>query len=353
MVTENSTNSKFKVTFQGDSGSGGHWNGFAASKSMLRVERLDAQQLSVVTILAQPNPNKLVKYFTDPDGVLELPLRNILAANLSVTPPTMELDVAMTEVNGNAVDTFGKYIDVLPGLSWNDALAPRKKEADQLYWAKEHYVILPPNVILNPDRFAGAASPGIIVESNYKAIDANTAWTAGIGGVFSALTPGGKRTSELTIPYAADTLRITVSPDVKDWPLNKADDCTNLVVCRWTSQTGAVRQHFFPIVGFTKGTEATYSVVEAGNGYDVRKDWYDGIRCRLTGLTVYGYWYYMDILRASDLHAIVQPTFSSFTDEIASMETAAFCEAQEMETPQGNGFYNFEFTLKLRHYGQI
>ena len=111
-----------------------------------------------------------------------------------------------------------------------------------------------------------------------------------------------------------------------------------------------MRQHYFPVVSYINGVDEAVSLVSAGNGYKVRKDWRKGCRCRITGLTAYGFWYYMDILRASDLHAVILQTFSMFSTEIASDETAAYCEATEMEVPQGNGFYNFEFNLKLRHY---
>ena len=30
-----------------------------------------------------------------------------------------------------------------------------------------------------------------------------------------------------------------------------------------------------------------------------------------------------------------------------------FIEADEMETPEGVGFFYFEFTIKLRHYGTL
>lgn len=356
MVTENSPQNKFKVSFQGNMGSGTHWAGYTASKSMLRVERLDAQKVSLVTILGQPNPNRSVSFYTDPNGVLEIPLRNMLMQNQDVNPATLGIDIAMSEIDGISVDTFGKYIDVLPGVSYNDALAPRNKDAAQLYWAGEHYVVLPPNVIINPDHFAGGAGIGIIVESNYHVIDTDAVWDETIGGLEATITPQGVRGCELPVRYAADTLGIVAGKnqdEMKDWPLIKPDECTDLVLCRWTSKTGAVRQHYFPIVAFPKGSDKQVSIMSAGDGYLVDKNIYDGIRCRLTGLTPYGFWYYADIVQSSDLHAIVQPTFSSFEEEIASAQSAAYVEANDMETPQGNGFYNFEFTIKLRHYGTL
>lgn len=356
MVTENSTNNKFKVSFQGDLGGGStHWVGFTASKSMLRVERLDVQKLSIVEIFGSPLPNKITNYYTDPNGVLEIPIRNMLAQNQNLTPATMGLDIGMREIDGGAVDVFGKYIDVLPGVSYNDALAPSNKDAAQLYWAGEHYVVLPPNVIINPGTFAGVAGLGVIVESNYHLFDTDAVWSE-LRGLSYTITPQGVRGCEIPVRLDADILSLEAGKnhdELKDWPLAKPDKCTDLVFCRWTSKTGAVRQHYFPIVAFTKGSDKQVSIMSAGDGYLVDKNIYDGIRCRLTGLTSYGYWYYADIVQASDLHAVVPLTFTSYEDEIVSPQSAAYVEAGDMETPQGNGFYNLEFTIKLRHYGTL
>ena len=139
---------------------------------------------------------------------------------------------------------------------------------------------------------------------------------------------------------------------MKEWRVERPEQCADVVLCRWTSQTGAARQHYFPIVADIYSVDKAVSLVTEGDGYLVNKDWSKGVRCRLTGLTAYGYWYYMDMLRASDLHAIIQPTYSIFSTEIASEQTAAYAEGS-METPQGPGFFAFEFTLKLRHYGQV
>ena len=347
MVTDTSTNSKFTVTFQGDNSTGGHWLGYDASCSMLRVKREDAQQVSVVAILCQPNPNNPVRYFTDPDGVLEIPLRNMLEANKDLNPATMSIDIGMTEVNGTTVDTFGKYIDIVPGLSYYDVNAPRSKDAEQ-FLAAYGSVVMPPNIILNPDTLSGLTAPGIIVESNL-AYD----WTQYASGVGTAITPTGARANQLPVAAGADTLQVSHDGKSKTYKLDKPDYCTDLVCIRWTSRTGAVRQHFFPIVGFIKGSDKQVSLISPGDGYLVDKNTYEGIRCRLTGLTAYSYWYYMDLVQASDVHAIVKQTFSLWSTEIASAQTAAFVEANEMETPQGNGFFAFEFTLKLRHYGQV
>ncbi len=341
MIVKPSDNSKFTATFQGENGSGGNLLGYTLSRSMLRIKREDMQQLSLVQI--DYSTGDTIVYYTDPQGVLELPLRDFMAAAGSM----LALSITMTETNGTTVDTLALKIEVLVGMSYYNVFAPRNKDAERFFAAYGHNVVMPPNVIINPSNSYGI---GIKVESNLHTIDANVVWSYMVSGIGTTITPAGSRKNRLDVGDTADTLKADNTTNAKEWPLMKPDYCTNLVVCRWTSRTGCVRQHWFPIAAFINGADQSVSVVEAGNGYDVRKDTYDAVRCRLTGLTAYGYWYYMDILRANDLHAVIMPTIANFETEISSMETAAFCDVNEMETPQGNGFYNFEFVLKLRHY---
>ena len=160
----------------------------------------------------------------------------------------------------------------------------------------------------------------------------------------------------MVVRYASELLQLAAGKDhdqVKQWHLEKPSECEDLVLIRWTSQTGAVRQHYFNVVSYIRGVDKTVSLVSAGDGYLVDKNQYNAVRCRITGLTPYGYWYYMDLLQASDAHAVIQPTFLSIDDEMASEQTAVFIEGDEAETPAGIGFFDFEFIVKLRHYGSV
>ena len=347
MITYSSTNSKFTATLQGDPVAGlTHVvNVYAASRTMLRIKREDVQQVSVVNMSYSGvwGSELPVNYYTDPDGVLEIPLRNIINAH----PTEILAAILMLETDGTIVDALTVALDVLKGLSYYDINAPRSKDADQ-FLAVFGSVVMPPNIMLNPNTLSGLTAPGIIVESNL-AYD----WGQYASGVGTAVTPSGQRSNQLVVAAGADTLTVTHDGKTKSYKLDKTDYCADLVCIRWTSQTGATRQHFFPIVAFIKGSDKQVSLLTSGDGYKVDKNTFEGVRCRLTGLTAYGYWYYMDLLQASDVHAIVKQTFSLWSTEIASEQTAAYVEANEMETPQGNGFFNFEFTLKLRHYGQV
>lgn len=347
MITYTSTNNKFTATLQGEPVAGyvNVANVYSASRTMLRIKREDTQQVSVVNMSYSGawGSELPVNYYTDPDGVLEIPLRNIINAH----PTEILAAITMLEVDGTTVDALTVTLDVLQGLSYYDINAPRSKDADQ-FLAAFGSVVMPPNVIINPDLLSGLTAPGIIVESNL-AYD----WGQYANGVGTAVTPSGQRSNQLVVAAGADTLTVTHDGKTKSYKLEKTDYCADLVCIRWTSQTGATRQHFFPIVAFIKGSDKQVSLLTSGDGYKVDKNTFEGVRCRLTGLTAYGYWYYMDLAQASDVHAIVKQTFSLWSTEIASEQTAAFVEANEMETPQGNGFFNFEFTLKLRHYGQV
>ena len=339
MITKPSDNLLFSLTFQGENGSGGNWNGFTLSRSMFRVKREDAEKLTLVQI--DYSTGESIVYYTDPLGVLELPLRDFIVRGA----PTLALALTMSETDGTQIDTSAIKIDVFNGLSYYDVLAPRNKNADQFVASFLHYVVLPPNVMFNPTN-----GQGIKVESNMQNINLSIVWSQYAGGVGTTITPAGARSNRLDINAGADTLKCDDGVSNKSYKLEKVDYCTDVVVCRWTSRTGCVRQHYFPIVAYINSVDEAVSIVSDGNGYDVRKDTADAVRCRLTGLTSYGIWYYMDMFRANDLHAIIQPTFSIFETEISSMETAAYCDLNEMETPQENGFHDFEFTLRLKHY---
>lgn len=343
MITAASTNSKFSITFQGDQGTGGHWLGYTASRSMLRIKREDVQQVSKVEFAYG---YKTVTYYTDPDGVLEISMRNEI--NAREDDGFVDVFIRMFELDNTSVDNFAPTIDILPGISYYDLYAPKGKDGIFGVTSLLRNVIMPPNVIVSPY----TNGQGVIVESNYHSIATTATWSYEAGGATTAITPSGTRSNQIVVPYTADALKLNYNGNVKEWSVERPEQCADVVLCRWTSQTGAVRQHYFPIVADIYSVDKAVSLVTEGDGYLVNKDWNKGVRCRLTGLTAYGYWYYMDMLRASDLHAIIQPTYSIFSTEIASEQTAAYAEGS-METPQGPGFFAFEFTLKLRHYGQV
>ena len=357
MITHNSIHGDFVITLQADSAGVSTVDMYARSKSMLNVQRLDNEKMTLFGIYygTHEGNTPTVWYYSDPQGRLSLPLRN--GVNFLLRHTVCQITILMREVDDpNTVDRLNLNVNPFNGISYHDVFAPRSKDAPQLYWEHEHYVVLPPNVILNPLHFSGGSGQGVIVESNYAEIDNDAHWHTLLNGVSTIATIGGERNAEITVIAAADTLRLTAGKNgeqVKEWAMTRADDCTNLVCVQWTSQTGALRRHYFPIVSFIKGSDKQVSLLSNGDGYLVDKNTFDAIRCRLDGLTAYGYWYYMDLLQASDVHAVVQWSFVSLVDQLASEQSAAYVEGTEIETPPSNGFHSFEFTLKLRHYGSL
>lgn len=357
MIQFNSIHNDFKATFQADSAGSYDIDMYARSKSMLTVERLDQQIMTMFGVYygTHEGNTPTVWYYSDPQGRLQLPLQN--GVNFLLSHTVCQITILMREVGSDTTDDrLNVNVTPLHGISYNDMNAPRLKDAPQLYWEHEHYIVLPPNVILNPLRFSGVAGSGVIVESNYANIDLDSQWHTLMNGVQTIAAIGGERNAEITVIAAADTLRLTAGKDgeqVKEWKMERADDCTNLVCVQWTSQTGALRRHYFPVVGFIKGSDKQVSLLSDGDGYLVDKNSYNGVRCRLDGLTQYGYWYYMDLLQASDVHAVMQISFVSLVDQLASEQSAALVEGTQAETPQANGFHSFEFTLRLQHHGTL
>lgn len=357
MITIPSLNNAFSVTFQADYVDPATIAMYTLSKSSIKVVRYTNAGLSVVKVHVTPNGGSttITTYYTDPNGVLEIPLHNTINAIFADGIDSMVVSVFMYDTDGTSVDTsVYSDIDIIEGVSYLDIVAPLEKDIAGVAAAVAHDIITPPNVMFNPATLGGVASPGIIVESNLNMGGVLQNWGSRAGGVVSGIVPNGARENQLNVPASADTLLLTdgnVGGSVlKTWKLEKTDSCADMVCVRWKSLTGAKRQHFFPIVARTTGADKAVSLLSPADGYDVDKNAFNGVTCRITGLTKYGYWYYADLFRSSDVHAIILPTHSIFETEISNAQTAVYVEPLTTETPQGNGFYNFEFSLKLRHY---
>lgn len=354
MITFSSTNNKFTATIQGDASTLGPTivNVYSLSKTMLRIRRYDLTKVSVFAIAFSGlwGSIPVTNYYSGPDGVVEIPLRNIVNQHID---NEFLVTVTMYEVGGNtAVDGLSFTMDSFHGISYFDMIPPRVKDSDVFSASHGLRYILPPNVIINPSAFLGQ-TPGVIVESNFHASDVNLVWSQIASGISSTITPTGYRDNQIEVDASADTLQLTDGSKTKAWKLEKPSTCADLIAIRWTSLTGAVRQHFFPVTAFIDGNDKTVSLVSSGDGYEITRNAYKGVRCKIDGLTTYGYWYYMDLIQASDAHAIMMPSGSLWSTEMANAQTACYIEGNDMETPQGVGFYSFEFTVKLRHYDTV
>lgn len=314
---------------------------------MLRLERQDSQVLTIFAIRTLPFTGDWVSYFTDTEGVLEIPVKNIINLNADNTTVTFYINMVDAS-DGSTLDTLTVTFDIYPGIDEREACIPLKEDEAPFFLVLP--TVLPPNVIINPTMMRGGSAPGTIVEAGIQNLGVGYVWKSYASGTPTTITPTGQRRNQLEVSNYADTLELSQGSTKKTWRLEKPDSCTDLVCLRWTSLTGAVRQHYFPIVSFNTGSDKDVSILSAGDGYEVRRNIYNGVTCRITGLTAYGYWYYMDLLRASDVYAVIQPSSIPW---VPVTQEAAYVENKSASTPSGSGFFSFEFALKMKHYDNI
>ena len=348
------SNTHHEVIVQGDTKNLTTAYLYTLSMSMLTIQR-DTATMEIVSLYANGGGIEVRnQYYTDPQGRLEIPLRNIVNKYKAGGVSTFAITLNFNELDGTLADSSVIITaEPIKGISYNDLLAPRKKDSPSLNYEYRHDLVLPPNIIVCPN-VAGHTLAGVVIESNYQDFEASATWAEMSNGLQTEITPSGERNSQLVVHAYADELVLNVGKDdptiVKKWRIERADVCTDLVAIRWTSLTGCVRQNYFPIVGYVNEADEEISIIEAGNGYDIRKNVVKGIVCRLEGLTAYSCWYYQDLLMASDAHAVVKQTEVVFSDEMESMETSCHVSGGMGTSPRGIGFFDFEFTVKLRHY---
>lgn len=298
-----------------------------------------------VTGLYSDLSSHICEYISDNVGELSIPLQKWM--KIAMTKSNQYLTLRVQATIDGLYDRLDMYLNVLPGISYNDLLAPRQKEINDMYQGLMHRTVVPPNVMIYPS--LGAIE--LIFESSYGDLSLFGAtpigtWTANnYGGTTTALTPSGTRNNEIHVGRKAESVTFDDGDDVtRTWPIEVADDCTDLVVLRWTSLTGATRQHAFPFFAIENNVEERVGLVTVGDGFKVAKNVSNGFVIRLTGLTAYSVWYYNDMMNANDLHATIDGT------GITTEQTLAMVEGSTAVMPQGNGFFTFEAKIKYRHY---
>lgn len=341
---------------------------YTLSRDMFRVKRESNPQLSLVQIEMVKDgggtQDTIVKtYYTDANGALEIPIRNQVNAYHDEGVTKFMLAVIVKDLDGTPLDPY-IYMDcyVYEGVSLYDRRVPVSPyPQDKIYVIEPFREILPPTVMCIQTyggvNAADQLFSGIVVESTL-AEDHNGTWSWGSGGAYTPINVTGTRQTTVVVNNRAQYLRITSGDANYEWKLKRLSyfDCQDAVVVRWTSLTGSVRQHWFPVVGYVNDTDKEVSMLSAGDGYKVRKNATLGLKCRLTGLTAYDVWYYQDMLQASDVHAICRSSWQNlppFLTAIQSTLTAAQVEGGNPSTPEGNGFFTFEFTIKMKHYDTI
>ena len=368
MIIKSSTNGYFSVTLQADFKAAAECYIYTMSKDMLRVKRETNPQLSLVEIWMLKDGggsgDMIIKsYYTDANGALEIPLRNQINTYYDAGVTKYSLDVIVKDLDGTTIDgqiSIDCYI--MPGVSRYDRRVPVSPyPQNKIYVIEPFFEILPPTVMCI-QTYGGVNSvdqlfSGIVVESTLAG-DHNGAWSWSSVGAYTPINVTGTRQTTVVVNNAAKYLRFASDDANWLWELKPLSffDCQDAVVVRWTSLTGSVRQHWFPVVGYVNDTDKEVSMLSAGDGYKVRKNATLGLKCRLTGLTAYDCWYYQDMMQSSDVHAICRSQWQNlppFLTAIRSTLTACHVEGGMPQTPEGNGFFTFEFTVKMKHYDTI
>lgn len=340
MITINSSNLTFSVHLDGDQIHGGvEILQYLKSRCTMRFfpNSMTFQKVAV-TMNGTDTGGTLhtqgpLYYYTDTKGNLAIPLRDLLLwfKKQGVQAVNFEVDSFADVLDTQVADIATAVLGIVEGISYNDVGAPKGKDVEDAT-AQRPDVIMPPNVIINP-----SWSYGSQIESNYTLIDPTARWD---------YNPYNLLHSEISVKGITRTLTLTDSNSdvIKTYTLADAPACSDLLMVQWTSLTGAVRIHYFPIVSFIRGNGDKIEVESLGDGYEVQKANYTAVRCRLTGLTRWGYYYYMDLLQASD------PTACVIANGIVEDMQPVFIDGESAETPEGTGFFNFEFVANLKQY---
>lgn len=347
MITVYSSNLTFRVDIDGDKIDGGMYVlEYLKGRCMLQVSTSSTQltKLSIFFSGTDANNNAvttdMVFYYTDPSGKLRISLRDILRwlKEKTVAVPRMTVCSYPTVDSAVVDDIATADLKLLEGISYYAVGAPHGKDVNDTT-ASRIDCIMPPNVILNP-----SCGAGVMIESNYTLLNANGAWNLTAGGTLKNLLAPKNNDRTLELSDNGTTIKVYNLADV--------DCCQDLLAVAWTSLTGGSRMHYFPIVSYIRGNGDKVEIESPHDGYDVLKENFTAVRCRLTGLTQWGYYYYMDLLQASDPFAIIlEPNDVDFWTKITSPSSKVYIEGDSAETPSGPGFFNFEFVCNLKQYG--
>ena len=359
MIGVYSDNSDFYLDLQVDPVDVHEYNAYTGGACAVSLVRQDDMKLSLYRFVFYGKVGGVTTtlytsdtFHSDAKGTLEMALRDWIATQSARTDDgDLRLFVYLTETNGTAVDQVDFTLHVFPGVSGSDVQMPISKDSD--IGAAVRNFVMPPNVIISPP----LNGVPIVIECDAKNYESTTAFTNTYTG--GAITPSGPRGNQIPVmrstmvtPAGPRGLKIEQLTVTKTYVFEEPPACSDLVLVAWTSLTGAYRKHVFPVVSFAREWESQ-GIARAGNGIPSEKNTVLAVRCRLTGLTAYGYWYYMDLLSANDVHAVQLSQYLNavtVNTEILSPFSLSTVEGGTSETPAGNGFYNFEFTIKMRRY---
>ena len=361
MFTKTSQNSYFSLVAQGDpAGALNTYRFYGASDSFLAFTRLVSPQLSyyglvftgtvggVTTSLNAPGD---LLFLSDAVGDLGIEFRNIVKRFCAMTDDgSVRVNIDLYNAADTAPlpskDTLEFFCITVPGISRYDISVPYDKDATDIPAAIRNY-ILPPNVIIAPP-----TGVDIVIESDVGEFSATTWKNLATNATISE---SGPRNNEIVFTASGvkpQGIKLEQLTKTKIYRFEDFATCGDAVLVRWKSLTGATRQHVFPVLSQMREWEGE-GLLGKGDGLPFEKNAVTGVQCRLCGLTRYGYWYYMDLLTSSEVHAValaVNLPSSDCNAMIVSPFSLCTVEGGTPETPTGHGFFNFDFTLKMKHY---
>ena len=356
MVTLNSTNNKFTAQMQVDYAiinSTNTYFGYKKSNSEVVIKPYTGVTLGIVDYkitqsMSYPQ-DYFVTYTSNTDGSLVFSMRKFMAR--CTVGDFFQLTI-QADING-AIEQISIVIYVLDGVSYTDIIAPRDNgynEFTQPQWA--FHSVVPPNVILRRGEIEVIAESSLANIAQSDSLLPNATW---YGYMLNevALTLQGSRNNEIHLDAGYTKLIYIenaggVNQKKKSVDLVQTDACENLVLLRWTSQTGATRQHFFHVAELDATVDETARLVSLHDGYKVAKNVSNGFKIHLDGLTPYSHWYYSDMIMASDLRAAFAPAWNNINIDFNEV----LCTEVNKATPLGTrgGFLTFEATIKHKHY---
>lgn len=258
-----------------------------------------------------------------------------------------EIYIRMYAVNAPSVvvDSLYVYPSLYEGIDYDDMMAPRLKD---IAGFQSPALILPPNVIWNRPTTTDNGDPVVSIETNIITKEGTLLYAVQEGGgLAQQITPTGARSAQIETTRAAVKLLLQQSTTtIREWNLERPSTCSDVICVQWTSKTGVVRRHYFPVVSWIEGSDSRQGLTAASDGFRVAKNTYRAARCRITGLTSYSFWYYMDLLGASDVHAILP----GLSQDINGPLSEAIVDTDYGETPMGSECNTFEFTIRLKRH---
>lgn len=341
MYTQTSTNSDFTITMEGN------YNAYLSPTGVEEYARtrcsmiIQAAATGVHKFVVEISGYKKLVFYTDSTGKLEISLRDVIQYMMAQGFTAAGMMVYYyASIYGTVADdslSLNGVIYMRDGIGYANLHAPRFKDLNNAA-SYDPRIILPPNVIISPQL---GYSYGILIETNIEEEDSDFSWDATETDGQIELLPNVRA---LVLTYQGAS--------AKTYNMQDAADCVDLLCVQWRSLTGVLRRHYFPIVSFIRGNGDELELETIYDGYRFEKDNFTAVRCRLTGLTQWGYYYYMDLMQASEVNAMVLPNnMPLLVQMMSSPISRTYVEGQSMETPTGVGFFNFEFVCNLKQFG--